>query len=127
MSTNVDIVHLRVYTRNTSPPRPHCTEAGHAGGHLGGLGSAVRDGRGRQQVGDRVVEARQVDRHPGAQEHDVAQQGLVLKRRPEGAVLRLVHARSDGLQPKRVLSLRGTSSRACTHCINMRHLWLQLL
>ena len=62
--------------------------------------------RRRKQIGDGVVEARQVDGDPCPQEHDVAQQRLVLKRRAERAVLAAVHARPNRL-------FRRTSTLMC--------------
>ena len=44
-----------------------------------------------QQVGDRVVEAGQVNPNPGSQKHYVAHEGLVLKGGPERPVLTPLH------------------------------------
>ena len=54
--------------------------------------------RRRQQVSDWVIEAREVDRDPGAQEDGVAQQRLVLEGGPEAAVGAAVHARPQRLR-----------------------------
>jgi hypothetical protein len=50
-----------------------------------------------EEVGDGVVEARQLHRHPGAQEHNVAQKRLVLKCDAAAAVLAALH--TCGRQP----------------------------
>ena len=83
--------------------------AGKAASHLFPLvvaGHGARRALGRQQVGDRVVEARQVDGHPGAQEDGVAHQRLVLEGGPEAAVRPALDAR-----PQR---LHVTPCRVCT-------------
>ena len=51
-----------------------------------------------KEVGDRVVEARQLYLHPSSQEDDVTHQRLVLKCRSEGACIALLSARIGCLQ-----------------------------
>lgn len=68
--------------------------------YLGGFGGARYGGRGREKIGDGVVEAREVHGHPGAQEDDIRQQRLVLECCPEGAVFASVHARPQRLHEK---------------------------
>jgi hypothetical protein len=65
-----------------------------------GLGCAGRRERQRRQkVGDRVVQPRELDLNPGAQEDDVAHQRLVLEGRAEASVPPAFHSRPKRLLP----------------------------
>ena len=74
---------------------------------LGGLEGGDVCRRRRKQVGDRVVQPRQVHSNPGSQEDNVGQQGLVFEAGTEAACLAAMHARAYCLRATKELS------RAC--------------
>ena len=84
-------------SRNLQPQST--IQQGQGGSYLGCPGPACRC-RG-QQVGDRVVEARQIHSQPGSQEDQVAEQHLVLECCPEAASFAALHPRPQSLQRSR--------------------------